>query len=239
MRKLLLVTLAGIAILSLRAAEIPAKGNSLVNDFAQVIPDAQEAMLEAKLRSWDEDSSSVQISIITETSLEGEDLWGRAHDIFNQWGIGQSGKNNGVLIYVAVNDRKVRIHTGRGAEQFLGDIRASRLIDEILKPAFRNQQYYEGLDALCDRIIALSRGEYTADKKPENSFRFIIPLIVILLAFFLSSGRRGRSLGRFGRRGGMWFPGGGFGGGFGGGGSGGWGGFGGGESGGGGASGSW
>lgn len=240
MRKLLLVTLAGIAILSLRAAEIPAKGNSLVNDFAQVIPDAQEAMLEAKLRSWDEDSSSVQIAIITETSLEGDDLWNRAHDIFNQWGIGQKGKNNGVLIYVAVNDRKVRIHTGRGAEQFLGDIRASRLIDEILKPAFRNQQYYEGLDALCDRIISLSRGEYTADKKPKNSFRFIIPLIVILLAFFLSSGRRGSSLGRFGRRGGMWFPGGGFGGGFGGGSSGGgWGGFGGGESGGGGSSGSW
>lgn len=242
MRKLMLVALSGMLALTSQAAEIPARSNSLVNDYAQVIPDAEEAQLEEKLRRWDEDSTSVQIAIITETSLEGEDLWNRAQTIFNEWGIGQKGKNNGVLIYVAVEDKKVRIHTGRGAEQFLGDIRASRLMDEILKPAFRKGDYYSGLNELCDRIMALSRGEYQADKKDKtDGFRFIIPLFVILLAFILSSRRRGRSLGRFGRSGGMWFPGGGFGGGgFGGGSSGGgWGGFGGGESGGGGASGSW
>lgn len=242
MRKLLLITLSGLIFLKADAAEIPARSNTLVSDYAQVIPDAEEAQLEEKLRRWDEDSSSVQIAILTETSLEGEDLWNRAQTIFNEWGIGQKGKNNGVLIYVAVDDKKVRIHTGRGAEQFLGDIRASRLIDEILKPAFRKGDYYSGLNELCDRIIALSRGEYQADKKEDwKGLRIIIPFFVILLAMALSAGRRGRSLGRFGRSGGMWFPGGGFGGGgFGGGSSGGgWGGFGGGESGGGGASGSW
>jgi uncharacterized protein len=241
MRSILFFFLGLVCVATLQAAEIPARGNKLVNDFAQVIPDAQEAELQAKLERWDTDSSSVQIAIVTEASLEGDDLWNRAHSIFNQWGIGQKGKNNGVLIYVAVEDKKIRIHTGRGAEQFLGDIRSSRLIDEILKPAFRSGDYFGGLNELSNRIMDLSRGEYQAEPKEEGkALRFIIPLIIIVLAFFLSSGRRGGSLGRYGRSGGMWFPGGGFGG-FGGGGSsgGGWGGFGGGESGGGGASGSW
>lgn len=238
MRSSFIIVLGFISAVTLHAAEIPARGNKLVNDFAQVIPDAQEAELQAKLERWDTDSTSVQIAIVTETSLEGEDLWNRAHDMFNQWGIGQKGKNNGVLIYVAVEDRKIRIHTGRGAEQFLGDIRSSRLIDEILKPAFKRGDYFGGLNELSNRIMALSRGEYQAEPEEDGKgLQFIIPLIIILLAFFLSSGKRGGSLGRHGRSGGMWFPGGGFGGG--GSSGGGWGGFGGGESGGGGASGSW
>ncbi|MEN9511656.1 MAG: hypothetical protein RLZZ370_1475 [Bacteroidota bacterium] len=238
MRKSFILVLGLMCAATLQAAEIPARGNKLVNDFAQVIPDAQEAELEASLERWDTDSTSVQIAIVTETSLEGDDMWNRAHEIFNQWGIGQKGKNNGVLIYVAVEDKKIRIHTGRGAEQFLGDIRSSRLIDEILKPAFRSGDYYGGLNELSNRIMALSRGEYQAEPEEDGKgLKFIIPLIIIVLAFFLSSGKRGGSFGRHGRSGGMWFPGGGFGGG--GSSGGGWGGFGGGESGGGGASGSW
>lgn len=238
MRSTLFIVLGLVCAATLQAAEIPVRSNKLVNDFAQVIPDAQEAELQARLERWDTDSSSVQIAIVTETSLEGDDLWNRAHNLFNQWGIGQKGKNNGVLIYVAVKDKKIRIHTGRGSEQFLGDIRSSRLIDEILKPAFRSGDYYGGLNELSNRIMALSRGEYQAEPKEKGKgLKFIIPLIVILLAFFLSSGRRGGSIGRYGRSGGMWFPGGGFGGR--GGSGGGWGGFGGGQSGGGGASGSW
>lgn len=227
---------------------IPSKPGTIVNDYAGVLTRAQHDTLEEKLRSWDQDSSSTQIAIVIEKSLEGADLWTYCQELFNSWGIGQSKKNNGVLVYVALDEKRIRIHTGRGAEQFLGDARASLLIEEILQPAFRNGDYYGGLNQLSDRIMALSRGEYTADGKDYGINPLIIFLILFAVGTFLSFLNRNRNISRKGSRG-YWgspwnWPGGGFGG-FGGGGWSGdrggssWGGFGGGSSGGGGASGSW
>lgn len=230
----------------LAAKAVPSKPGTIVNDYAGVLTRAQNDTLEEKLRSWDRDSSSTQIAIVIDKSLEGADLWTYCQELFNTWAIGQANKNNGVLIYIALEDKRIRIHTGRGAEQFLGDARSARLIDEILKPAFRSGDYYGGLDRLTDRIIELSRGEYSADKKSKGMPPLVIFLLFLGLVIFLSFINRNRELSRKGGRD-HWFgpwnwPGGGWGGGggwSGGGGGSSWGGFGGGSSGGGGASGSW
>lgn len=247
LKRVLLFALLFCPVPLLVAKSVPSKPGTIVNDYAGILTRAQNDTLEEKLRSWDRDSSSTQISIVIEKSLDGADLWTYCQELFNTWGIGQAKKNNGVLVYVALDDKRIRIHTGRGAEQFLGDARSSQLIEEILQPAFRNGDYYGGLDRLTDRIIALSRGEYSKDEQGYGVNPIVVFLVFFAFIMFLSFLNRNRDISRRGSRdhwNGPWnWPGsGGWGGGSWSGGSGGgssWGGFGGGSSGGGGASGSW
>jgi len=241
--------------------EIPPVPNPprLVNDFADILNPAQEAALERKLVAYD-DTTSTQIAVVIESSIGGEDIFDYSFRLAESWGIGGSEENdNGVLIYIAFEDRNLFIQTGYGAEGFLPDAYAKRIIDNVITPAFRNQQYYEGLNEATDIIMGLGSGEYTAEELEEEGGGNPIPgiviliLIVILVVALMSSGggdddggfHRG---GRYNRGGGGWvfFPmggGGGWSGGGGGsggfGGGGGFGGFGGGSFGGGGAGGSW
>mgnify|MGYP001552967510 CR=1 FL=1 len=227
----------------------------LVNDFAALLSSAEASALERKLVAYD-DTTSIQIAIITERSLNGMDDFQRALDIAQGWGVGQADTDNGVLVYIAAEDRKIRILTGEGSEGFLPDILASRIINQVIRPNFRNQQYFEGLNQATDLIMRLGSGEYTAssdlkqpNKKPLRAGLLLIVLVIVLI-IVISSANRGGGGGYGGggryRSGGGWifFGPGHYGGGFGGGGSfggggGGFGGFGGGSFGGGGAGGSW
>jgi uncharacterized protein len=232
----------------LSAKKVPPRPEKLVNDYAGVLQADENQRLEKMLRDWD-DSTSTQIAVVIDPSLEGADLWTYVHELFNTWGIGQAKHNNGVLIYIALKEKRIRIHTGRGAEQFLGDIRSSHIIRDVLAPAMASGEYYTGINNTCLRIMALSRGEYAREKSSGGGVPpFVIFLVFLLIIFGLSFINRNKEISRRGARdmwgGGGWhFPtnrrGSGWGGGGGGFGGGGWGGFGGGSSGGGGASGGW
>jgi uncharacterized protein len=226
----------------------------LVNDFAHVLDQGQVAQLEAKLEDFAR-TTSTQITIITVDSLHGQDDEEYSVEIFNRWGLGQAGKNNGVLLLVSMSDHKGWITTGKGLEGVLTDLQSGQIFRNELVPAFRQGQYYKGLSDATDAIIAVTKGEYKADglaKKPHGvPFAAIIIFIIFIIFIFRMIGRGGGGnnggggMGNF--LGGMLIGnmlGGGFGGrgddggGFGGGG-GGFGGFGGGSTGGGGAGGSW
>jgi len=239
---------------------IPPKPFQLVNDYARVLEANEKRTLERKLVAYN-DSTSTQIAIVIDNSLQGEDIFDYSNRLAENWGIGQGEKDNGILIYIAFSDRKLWIQTGYGAEGFLPDAMAQQIIDGIITPAFKQQQYYQGLDRATDVIFKLAAGEYTADdiRSSDDSGAFPIAMIflIILLIFFLASRGGGGGNddddggyyrgGRYQRRrggggwvimpgSGSWDIGGGGGGGFGGGG---FGGFGGGSFGGGGAGGSW
>jgi uncharacterized protein len=232
--------------LALIAKEIPAKPNPprLVNDYVNVLDAGQQEALEAKLKAYS-DSTSTQIAIVIEQSLEGDDDFDYSQRLAEGWQIGMAGKNNGLLIYVAIGDRKIRIQNGYGLEATITDAFSRRLIEEVIKPNFKQQAYYEGLDQATTFIIQKASGEFVNDDfgngSGEDSFiPYLIIISFIILMFFLSSrgGKGGRGLhhgpspfmGTFGS--------GGYSGGGGGGGSS-FGGFGGGSFGGGGAGGSW
>lgn len=239
--------------------EVPPPSNTLVTDYIGLLSPQEQAALESKLVAYD-DSTSTQIAVVIEASLEGDDLFDYTIRLVEQWGIGQEGKDNGILLYIAFQDRKVIIQTGYGAEGFLPDALAKRIIENVIKPSFRNERYYAGLDRSTDIIMDLGSGEYTNEGGRRESegiplFAIIIILAVIVIVFYSlandddddggywGGGRYDMDPRRKRRRGGWIFlPGGGgsFGGGGGGGfGGGGFGGFGGGGFGGGGASGSW
>lgn len=227
------------------AKEIPAKSNRLVNDYANVLSTSEESALETKLRGY-YDTTSTQIAVVLENSLEGDDLFDYCQRLATAWGIGEKGKNNGVLLYVAIGDRKARIHTGYGMEATITDAMSTRIRTQQMNPAFKTGNYYQGLDDASTTIMQLASGEFVNDKedkplqKGPSAFVIIIIIIILIILFSRGGGGRGnRSRGGFG---GPVFWGGTFGsGGFsgGGGGGGGFGGFGGGGFGGGGSGGSW
>ncbi|TCD04660.1 TPM domain-containing protein [Pedobacter frigidisoli] len=258
MRKLFLLSLFSFVFSFAFAQDFPEKPTTLVNDYSNVLSSEQKATLERKLVAFD-DSSSTQISIAILKSVGDYDINEYAVELGRKWGVGQSGKNNGIMIVVAVGDRKISIQTGYGLEGALPDVYAKRIIEDDIKPNFKAGDYYAGLDAGTTSIIKYTKGEYKNDKPRVSSsskggvgsIAVIIIIVVIIIIIMRKGGGGGSQI--IGGRGAsnalfwamLFGSGGGRGGnsGWGGGGSsgggGGFGGFGGGSFGGGGSSGSW
>lgn len=241
------------------AQDFPAKPNTLVNDYTNTLSAAQISQLEQKLVVFD-DSTSNQIAVVILKSVGDYDINEYALELGRKWGVGGKEKNNGVILLVALGDRKMSIQTGYGLEGALPDIYTKRIIENDIKPFFKAGDYYSGIAAGTNSIISLIKGEYKNDKpkakRSKGNAGFAVIIIIIIIAILIRKGGGGGGNQVIGGRGvadalfwsmllggGRNSDGGGFGGGFGGGSSGGgfggFGGFGGGSFGGGGSSGSW
>ncbi|MGY4538032.1 uncharacterized protein ACVW0P_002452 [Mucilaginibacter sp. UYNi724] len=243
--------------------DIPEKSGTLVTDYTNTLSASDKIKLEDKLNAYN-DSTSTQIAVVIIKTTKDYDINQYGVELLRKWGIGTKEKNNGVLVLVAIDDRKMAIQTGYGAEGALPDITTQQIIQNDMKPRFKADDYYGGLDAATDDIIKAMRGEYKADaravkRKGDGSPIGFIVIVVVVVLIIIFSKRGGGGGGRIiGGRGGAspfwWFLAGsmlggsgrssgsdwgGFSGGGGGGGGGGFGGFGGGSGGGGGSSGSW
>lgn len=233
-----------------------------VYDYANVLSKSEAATLESKLIQYS-DSTSTQIVIITIASLKGEGINMLAAKWGQEWGVGQAKEDNGIIVLLAKNDRKIAIQTGYGIEHILTDALSKRVIQKIILPEFKRGDYYAGLDKGTFAIFEVLNGTYKGNRSSEGKPGETIPRGVIVFVIFIilmiifskknkgggnnGGNRRGRgsildaiilsSLGSRGFGGGGSFGGGSSGGGFGSGGFG--GGFGGGGFGGGGASGGW
>jgi uncharacterized protein len=229
----------------------------LVNDYARMLSPDQLQALERKLVAYD-DSTSVQIAVVTIDQLHDLPIEDVALEVLRQWGVGgQAQKDNGAVMLVSKIDRKIWIATGYGLEGALPDMTVGSIVDTDVIPNFKTGNYYRGLDNATTSIIHAVAGEYSAPANYRNRDgggglsigKLIIGFIILMfiLNMFGGGGRGGGMMSRRGYRGfgGPVFIPGGFGGGFGGGGGGfgggggGFGGFGGGSGGGGGAGGDW
>lgn len=229
------------------AAERVVKYDGPVTDLAGLLSKSEEQQLEQKIIDY-RDKSTNEIGILIVQSLDGMAIEDFSYSVFKSWGIGAKGKNNGVLMVIALDEKRTRLEVGYGLEPDLTDIESSRLIrkDAPMSDFFRQGKFAEGINAGIDGIIQAIGGEYNPPKKKKSSKDIPFPIIglaIFMLFFVLPAIKRGRRGGSFMGMGG---PFGGFGGGLGGGrgfggGGGGGGGFsfGGGSSGGGGASGGW
>lgn len=250
MRKLFLnitlVVLSGLLITASGSDRLPEslKPSGYVSDFAGILQPADRAAIERLFTELEQKTGS-QAAVVTLKSLEGGQIDDFANRLFERWGIGKKGKDNGLLLIASIADRKVRIETGYGFEGALPDAAAGRLLDQYVLPAFRAGNFSGGLRAGATALAAAAASASGAEltgiperyRRPAEeegglvsgifSFLFLIFFIWMLfrhpwlLLFMLSSGGRGSRGGGFG------------------GGGGGFGGFGGGMSGGGGASRGW
>lgn len=224
--------------------------NNLSKEFPDFLSGTEQAQLEEKLVKFN-DSTSNQVAIVIVDDIGDYDANEFAVKLFNKWGIGQQGKNNGVLILIkptgSAGERAVYILVGKGLEGAIPDITAKKIVENEIIPRFKTQNYYDALSSATDVIMALAKGEfnhtdYGKARQPEKKTPvFLILILLVLFLSYIFRGRRSYSIGGTGRHyGGGWHGGGGFFGGGGGGfGGGGFGGFGGGSSGGGGAGGRW
>lgn len=245
-----------VSTLSAFSQDIPTKPNppKLVNDYTNTLSADQKQALESKLVLFD-DSTSNQITIVIVNTTGDYDISDYTFKLGNTWGVGNK-ENNGVILLVAKNDRKLFIAPGYGLEGALPDITCKSIIDNEIKPNFRENDFYRGLDKGIDAIIKATQGEYKApanykSKKSKDKGGSILGLIIVLFIILMIAGKGGGGGGMMSRRGysslaesafwgslasGRSSGGGGFGGGSSGGG---FGGFGGGSFGGGGSGGSW
>lgn len=225
-----------------------------VTDYTQTLSQQDWQTLENALVEYGQKTSS-QIAVVIVATTNGEEVSSYTHNLFNKWGIGRQKENNGVLLLVAKEDRKLFIATGRGLEGALPDAIASSIIRNDITPYFKQGLYAQGIAKGLSSIIAATQGEYApvvSNEENGGDFDgFEIFLFIAIVIFFIfhnvansggyispsSANRVLRDVDAIRRRGGFGGGSGGFGGGFGGGGSS--GGFGGGSTGGGGAGGSW
>ena len=206
-----------------------------VSDWAGVFSAEQKSDLESRIAALKQ-TNGAELAVVALKSMKGGEIEDFASKLFAQWGIGEKGKDNGALLLVAIEDRKMRIEPGYGLEGALNDAKCGRILDEYVVPRFKEGNYAQGLIDGADVLLKIMGGEeLPAEEATEIGplgtlvFFLVFALIVILLVRSAVRGGRGGSGGggwRSGSSGG-------------GGGGGGFGGFGGGSSGGGGASRGW
>lgn len=179
-------------------AQIPQRPDPprLVNDFAQMLTAAEVNQLEKKLRNY-HDTTSTQISIVTVSDLQGQDVAQYAVLLAHDWGIGQKGVDNGALILLKPKTKesqgKVTIQVGYGLEEFVPDATTIKIVNYEILPFFREGRIYDGLDAATSSLMSLLSGEFTAaqyNKRGADAGDLIgILFIIIIIAVFIFAGR--------------------------------------------------
>ena len=179
------------------AQDIPSRPYppKLVNDFAGMLSSGEVNALENKLDTYAR-NTSIQIAVVIVSSVEGGDDFDYAFRIASEWGIGQAEEDNGILLFVAQQERKVRFITGPGTQGFLPDIMARRVIEDHIVPAFRQQQYYRGIDDATTAVMQLGQGEYTNDNTNQGKRRAkggipslaVILFLIVLVVIFSNIG---------------------------------------------------
>jgi len=171
--------------------EFPTRSNRLVNDYSNTLSASDAQSLENKLVAYDRESS-VQIAIVILKTLDGYPIDDYAFQLGEKWGIGQAGTNTGALILVSMEERKMWIATGYGLEGTLTDAMSKRIIENEMKPRFKNDDYAGGLAAASDAIIQVTRGEYqgkAGDGRPDPApiAGGVVIVMVLLLIWILKA----------------------------------------------------
>jgi uncharacterized protein len=169
-----------------RAAELweRLEHRGAVNDYAELLPVDQRAAMERRLVELENRTGNALV-VVTLSSLEGGQIDDFAEKLFKRWGIGQKGKDNGVLLLVAMQERKARVEVGYGLEEILPDSLARRVLDEQLFPAFKQQRNVEGLNLAVDRLAGIvERGEKAprGDEVPWGMAIFLMAFLSIFVA---------------------------------------------------------
>ncbi|MGN6416477.1 MAG: TPM domain-containing protein [Pseudobacter sp.] len=143
------------------------KPSRLVNDYVATLSQEERQKLEKKLDSFDR-KTSTQIAVVLINELKGRKLEETATTLFNNWGIGQRDKNNGLLILAVMQERKVRIEVGRGLESAITNETAARIIQEDIVPAFKEARYFDGLDTATTSLMKLAVSVFPGNNAGTN-----------------------------------------------------------------------
>jgi len=162
------------------AETLPPPPAAYFNDYASLVSESDARRLDAKLRRFAEETST-QVLVAVFKSLPSPSLEDFTIRTAQAWRVGRKDWDNGAILFVFVDDRKMRIETGYGLEGALPDQLAARILDLELRPRFRAGDWAGGLEAGIDGILAATRGEY---KPPPPKKAERVPLVAILIILF-------------------------------------------------------
>lgn len=214
--------LALVAALALSAVTVPPQPSGRVNDYARVLSAQTRQRLEQGLRQAEAQSSN-QVVVVTLPSLDGEDIADVAYRIGQTWGLGQSGRDNGVLLVLSMAERRSRIEVGKGLEGALTDLESSIILNEVMRPYLARGDVDGAVVEGSRGILQAVQGEYrgtgraAGGERAQSGGRSPIGTLAffgLLLVLFIFFPRAGMFLlfslgGGGGRRGGGGFGGGG------------------------------
>jgi uncharacterized protein len=168
--------------------EKPAEQKAIYEIGVDVLSDIESNQISNKLKKY-ADTTSTQIVVVFVKTSEGDDINFFTSKLGEKWGVGQKGKNNGIIILAAIDDRKVSIQNGYGTEYLMTDALSKRIIEQIIKPNFKTQNYYQGIDKATDAIIQIMAGEYKGEtgKKEGSKFPFIVIILVFIVIMFFAN----------------------------------------------------
>ncbi|MDR9487932.1 TPM domain-containing protein [Salibacter sp.] len=196
MNKFLLLLISVFLSFGVTAQDIPQKPNppKLVNDFANVIDDSFESRLEQELVKLD-DSTTVQITIVTVNSLNGYDPSMFAFELGEKWGVGSKEFNNGVVVLIKPKRGRgdkghAFIAPGYGLEGAIPDAIAKQIVENEMIPQFKKGNYEKGIAQGAGVLINLAKGEYSPDQYAKQAGKkkrksLILPGIFLLLFFII------------------------------------------------------
>lgn len=193
----------------------PMRPYRLVNDFANVFSNSEKQALENKLLMYN-DTTSTQIYVVTVSDLGGYPVSDYAFKLGEKWGIGQSGKDNGLVILLKPKIGNSRgqafVATGYGLESHITDAFAGRIVRNYMIPYFQDDDYFGGVNAAVDVVIAKLSGEFDADAVQHRGIPgwviVLIMLIIFIVATSSSGGNKNSNKGGYNRPGGppIFFP---------------------------------
>jgi len=172
-----------------------------VTDTTGTLTSDQAAALEAKLRTFEQEKGS-QVAVLIVPTTQPEVIEQYALRVAEAWKIGRERVDDGAILIVALEDRKLRIEVGYGLEGALTDATSNRIIDEDIVPAFRRGDYYGGIETGVDRMLRVIEGEPLPEpelRSPSQRFDGLFQLLPFLFIFVLVVGSvLRRTLGRVG-----------------------------------------
>ena len=137
-------------------------------DYTNTLSSDQVAQLNAKIKGF-EDSTTNQIAVVIMKTIGDNDVNEYAAKLGKNWGVGQKGKNNGIVILLALDVRHVSIQIGRGLEGAATDGLTGEIIRKEMVPYFKQGDYYQGIDNAVDALMKITSGEYKADQYMQRA----------------------------------------------------------------------
>jgi uncharacterized protein len=174
---------------------LPEHGGQWVHDQANVLSASTKAEIESILKA-ERDSTSNQIAVLIVPSLEGESMEDFSLRVAEKWQIGQKKKDNGVLMLISIDDKKMRIETGYGLEGVLTDALSSRINRNEMAPYFRQRDFDTGVKVGVMAVIQAIKGEYVNDEPVQQTRRRskksspLFTILIILAIIIISSRNR-------------------------------------------------
>lgn len=183
----------------------PAEGQQTsLYDYINLLSASEKVTLEQELIGY-ADSTSTQIVVAIISSTEGENINYLAANWGEKWGIGQAKEDNGILILLAAEDRKISIQVGKGIEEFVTDYMAKRIIEDRIIPSFKVGNYFGGLSAGARAIFEVLTGQFKEKREfssNTHSLSQFLPFLIFIIILFLIIRNRNNHKGGRNNRGG-------------------------------------